>query len=48
MDTYADDLAELVQALELRDAVHVGHSTGGGEVPARSPATARSVWPRPS
>src|SRR4051794_11431725 len=32
MDTYADDLAELVDALELRDAVHVGHSTGGGEV----------------
>jgi non-heme chloroperoxidase len=32
MDTYADDLAELVQALELRDAVHIGHSTGGGEV----------------
>lgn len=32
MDTYADDLAELVRALDLRDAVHVGHSTGGGEV----------------
>jgi non-heme chloroperoxidase len=32
MDTYADDLAELVQALELKDVVHVGHSTGGGEV----------------
>jgi non-heme chloroperoxidase len=32
MDTYADDLAELVEALELKDAVHVGHSTGGGEV----------------
>lgn len=32
MDTYADDLAELVQQLDLRDAVHVGHSTGGGEV----------------
>jgi non-heme chloroperoxidase len=32
MDTYADDLAELVQALDLRDAIHVGHSTGGGEV----------------
>ncbi|KAA2236623.1 alpha/beta fold hydrolase [Salinarimonas soli] len=32
MDTYADDLAELVEALNLRDAVHVGHSTGGGEV----------------
>ena len=32
MDTYADDLAELVEHLDLRDAVHVGHSTGGGEV----------------
>jgi non-heme chloroperoxidase len=32
MDTYADDLATLVRALDLRDAVHVGHSTGGGEV----------------
>ncbi len=32
MDTYADDLAELVEQLDLRDAVLVGHSTGGGEV----------------
>src|SRR5580765_686856 len=32
MDTYADDLAALVTALDLRNAVHVGHSTGGGEV----------------
>jgi non-heme chloroperoxidase len=32
MDTYADDLAALVETLDLRDAVHVGHSTGGGEV----------------
>ncbi len=32
MDTYADDLAELVAALDLKNAVHVGHSTGGGEV----------------
>ena len=32
MDTYADDLATLVRALDLREAVHVGHSTGGGEV----------------
>ena len=32
MDTYADDLAELVTALDLRHAIHVGHSTGGGEV----------------
>ena len=32
MNTYADDLAELVKALDLKDAIHVGHSTGGGEV----------------
>jgi non-heme chloroperoxidase len=31
MDTYADDLAELIEALDLRDIVLVGHSTGGGE-----------------
>lgn len=32
MDTYADDLAELVNALDLHNAIHVGHSTGGGEL----------------
>jgi len=32
MDTYADDLAALTAALDLKGAVHVGHSTGGGEV----------------
>jgi non-heme chloroperoxidase len=32
MDTYADDLAALVQTLDLTQTVHVGHSTGGGEV----------------
>jgi len=32
MDTYADDLAELTEALNLKDAIHVGHYTGGGEV----------------
>jgi len=32
MDTYADDLAALVNTLNLKDAIHVGHSTGGGEV----------------
>jgi non-heme chloroperoxidase len=31
MDTYADDMAQLVEKLDLKDAVHVGHSTGGGE-----------------
>ena len=32
MDTYADDLAALVEELDLRSAIHIGHSTGGGEV----------------
>jgi non-heme chloroperoxidase len=32
LDTYADDLAELATKLDLKDAIHVGHSTGGGEV----------------
>jgi len=32
MDTYAADLAELVEQLDLNNAIHVGHSTGGGEV----------------
>src|SRR6187455_3719260 len=32
LDTYADDLAALVEALDLKNAIHVGHSTGGGEV----------------
>jgi len=32
MDTYAADLHELVEHLDLREAIHVGHSTGGGEV----------------
>src|ERR1700728_3850486 len=32
MDHYADDLAALTQHLDLHDAIHVGHSTGGGEV----------------
>jgi len=32
MDTYADDLTALVEELDLRDVIHVGHSTGGGEV----------------
>jgi non-heme chloroperoxidase len=30
--THADDLAELVQQMDLTDAIHIGHSTGGGEV----------------
>jgi non-heme chloroperoxidase len=32
MDTYADDVLQLVEALNLREAIHIGHSTGGGEV----------------
>lgn len=32
LDTYADDLAALIEALDLRDVILVGHSTGGGEV----------------
>jgi non-heme chloroperoxidase len=32
METYADDVAALTSALDLKDAVHIGHSTGGGEV----------------
>ena len=32
MDTYADDLSELTEKLDLKKAIHIGHSTGGGEV----------------
>ena len=32
LDAYADDLAELMEALDIQGAVHIGHSTGGGEV----------------
>ena len=32
IDTYTNDVAQLAQALDLRNAVHIGHSTGGGEV----------------
>ncbi len=32
MNTYADDLGKLVETLDLKRAIHVGHSTGGGEV----------------
>jgi pimeloyl-ACP methyl ester carboxylesterase len=47
MDTYADDLAELVKNLKLKDVIHVGHSTGGGEshvlyVPAFTPIARNS------
>src|SRR6202521_528984 len=32
MDTYAADVAELVKALDIKNAIHIGHSTGGGEL----------------
>ena len=32
MDTYAADVAEIAKALDLKNAIHIGHSTGGGEV----------------
>jgi non-heme chloroperoxidase len=41
MDTYASDVSELVDSLDLRNAIHIGHSTGGGEV-ARYVARAKS------
>jgi len=40
MDTYADDLVALTEALDLKSAIHVGHSTGGGRSRATSDATA--------
>ena len=48
MDHYAADVADLVKQLDLRDAVHVGHSTGGGEVvhyvaPAEEGRVAKAV-----
>jgi len=47
LDTYADDLAALVQALDLKDAIHVGHSTGGGEVARYIGRHGTKRWPRP-
>ncbi|MFC4726214.1 alpha/beta fold hydrolase [Glycocaulis abyssi] len=41
MDTYAADVAAITEALDLRDAIHIGHSTGGGEV-ARYVARAKA------
>jgi non-heme chloroperoxidase len=43
MDHYADDLAALTAHLDLKDAVHVGHSTGGGEVVHYLARTAKPV-----
>ena len=47
MDTYADDLAELIEALDLQDAILVGHSTGGGEVTRYIGRHGTPGWPRP-
>ena len=43
MDHYADDLAALTAHLDLNDAVHVGHSTGGARSSTTSPGTARAA-----
>jgi hypothetical protein len=52
MDTYAQDAAAVADALNPRDAIHIGHSTGGGEVAGRWRATwhgmAKAGWRRPS
>ena len=48
MDHYADDLAALTEKLDLQKSVHIGHSTGGGEVARTSAATARNASRRPS
>ena len=47
MDTYADDLAALVEKLDLKKAIHVGHSTGGGEVARYIGRHGTSASPRP-
>jgi len=44
MNTYADDLAQLVEKLDLKDAIHVGHSTGAEKSRVTSVATAQSAW----
>ena len=46
MNTYADDLAELFEKLDLKDAILIGHSTGGGEVARYWAGTARNAFPR--
>jgi non-heme chloroperoxidase len=47
MDTYADDLAELIEALDLNGVIRVGHSTGGGEVARCIGRHGTSAWRRP-
>jgi non-heme chloroperoxidase len=45
MDTYADDLSELIEALDLKGATLIGHSTGGARWPVISDATAHPALP---
>ena len=46
MDTYADDLSNLVKTLDLNNAIYVGHSTGGGEITRYIGRTAQDGWRR--
>src|SRR3954454_21158610 len=46
MDTYADDLAAVVNGLDLKDAIMVGHSTGGVRSRITSAVTGPRAWPR--
>jgi non-heme chloroperoxidase len=48
MDHYADDLAALAAHLDLKAAIHVGHSTGGGEVATIWAGMAKVAWRRRS
>jgi non-heme chloroperoxidase len=48
MDTYAADVAELVKALNLKNAIHIGHSTGGGEVTRYVARYVRVWWTKQS
>jgi len=46
MDTHADDLAALTEKLDLKNAIQVGQSTGGGEVARYMDGVAQNVSPR--
>ena len=48
MDTYAADVADLVAALDLKNAIHVGHSLAAARSPIMSRGPSRAGWPRPS
>jgi hypothetical protein len=45
LDTYADDLAKLIEKLNIKEAVDVGHSTGGGELAPRYQRVAKASHP---